>query len=244
MTEKTERFYVRWFDEDSPRLDQFGLLLALTFVAVVVKALIDIRDPAESVGQTLAAGLVTVLGGATLALAMRAAGVHRRIRRFVDVFVWIAVIGIIVLLVVELAGDPSRVDEEAGAPSVVWLLMAALAPVAVVLRLVRHRRVTTGTLYGSIAAYLLISNAFYFAFLTADRLSSTPYFGTEESTTAFMYFSLTTITTLGYGDLAPQTDVGRLLATSEAVIGQVYLVTFVALVVGLFVQHRQSRMDD
>jgi hypothetical protein len=49
-----------------------------------------------------------------------------------------------------------------------------------------------------------------------------------------MYFSLTTIATLGYGDFVPVTEVGRLAAMSEAVIGQVYLVTFVAMVVSRF----------
>jgi voltage-gated potassium channel Kch len=60
----------------------------------------------------------------------------------------------------------------------------------------------------------------------------------EESTTSFMYFSLVTVTTLGYGDLSPVTDWARLLATTEAVIGQVYLVTVVAMLVGLFAQQR------
>ena len=54
-----------------------------------------------------------------------------------------------------------------------------------------------------------------------------------------MYFSLTSITTLGYGDLAAVSPAGRLLATTEAVIGQVYLVTFVAMIVGLIVEQRQ-----
>jgi hypothetical protein len=55
-----------------------------------------------------------------------------------------------------------------------------------------------------------------------------------------MYFSLTTITTTGYGDLTAQTDVGRTLAMAEAVIGQIYLVTFVAMLVGLFIAGRRT----
>ncbi len=46
-----------------------------------------------------------------------------------------------------------------------------------------------------------------------------------------LYFSFTTLTTLGYGDLTPAGDVGRMLAITEALIGQVYLVTIVALIV-------------
>jgi hypothetical protein len=59
-----------------------------------------------------------------------------------------------------------------------------------------------------------------------------------------MYFSLVTITTLGYGDLAAVEPLGRLLTTIEAVIGQVYLVTFVAMIVGLMVEQRQRRTDE
>jgi voltage-gated potassium channel Kch len=59
-----------------------------------------------------------------------------------------------------------------------------------------------------------------------------------------MYFSLTTITTVGYGDLTAQTHLGRLLANSEAVIGQVYLVTFVAMIVGLRAQAWRNRSGD
>jgi Ion channel len=41
---------------------------------------------------------------------------------------------------------------------------------------------------------------------------------------------------VGYGDLAPASDVGRLLAALEALLGQVFLVTFVALLVGLLAE--------
>ena len=59
-----------------------------------------------------------------------------------------------------------------------------------------------------------------------------------------MYFSLTTITTVGYGDLTAQGNLGRLLANSESVIGQVYLVTFVAMIVGLRAQAWRNRSGD
>ena len=69
---------------------------------------------------------------------------------------------------------------------------------------------------------------------TLDALASTRFFGQEVSTTTYMYFSLITISTVGYGDFAAVTEVGRMAAASEAVIGQVYLVTFVALIVARF----------
>ncbi|MEP6622954.1 MAG: potassium channel family protein, partial [Acidimicrobiia bacterium] len=47
----------------------------------------------------------------------------------------------------------------------------------------------------------------------------------------FVYFSFTTLTTTGYGDLTSRLDLGRMLAISEALLGQLYLVSVVALLV-------------
>jgi hypothetical protein len=48
----------------------------------------------------------------------------------------------------------------------------------------------------------------------------------------YLYFSFATLTTVGYGDLTAAGDLGRMLAVSEALTGQLYLVTVVALLVG------------
>jgi len=62
----------------------------------------------------------------------------------------------------------------------------------------------------------------FFAF--ADRASAADY----------MYFSFSTLATLGYGDLMARTNLGRMLAVTEALCGQMYLVTVVALLVSNF----------
>jgi ion channel len=55
-----------------------------------------------------------------------------------------------------------------------------------------------------------------------------------------MYLSMTTMSTLGIGDIAPTTEVSRLLVSSEAVLGQVFLVTIVAIVVSQFAGTRRK----
>jgi hypothetical protein len=57
-----------------------------------------------------------------------------------------------------------------------------------------------------------------------------------------VYFSYVTLATLGYGDYTAEGSVGRGFAISEALLGQLYLVTVVALLVGRFGQ-RKERMQ-
>jgi hypothetical protein len=51
----------------------------------------------------------------------------------------------------------------------------------------------------------------------------------------FRYFSLVTITTVGYGDITPLGPGARAFANLEAVVGQLYLVILVAWLVGMHV---------
>ena len=44
-----------------------------------------------------------------------------------------------------------------------------------------------------------------------------------------IYFSLVTLTTVGYGDLTMRTDLTRIMAAMEALLGQIYLITAVGL---------------
>jgi hypothetical protein len=47
-----------------------------------------------------------------------------------------------------------------------------------------------------------------------------------------VYFSFTSMTTTGYGDLTPATPAGRAISVLEMLIGQIYLVTIISLLVG------------
>jgi hypothetical protein len=55
--------------------------------------------------------------------------------------------------------------------------------------------------------------------------------GSLEAST-FQYFSFITLTTVGFGDVLAVTNFTRMLVAMQAVFGQVFLVTVVALVVG------------
>ena len=180
--------------------------------------------------------LASLLVGATLLLALRASGLSRRPQRIADLVVIVIVSSVSFLAVVTSFTDV--VPPPTSAAPILVVLLAIVAPMAIIRRLVQHREVTRGTLLGAISGYLLLPIAFFYVFIASTSIVGAPFFGDPQPTTSYMYFSLTTITTTGYGDLTAASPLGRLLAMAEAVTGQVYLVTFVAMLVGLFAANR------
>jgi hypothetical protein len=121
---------------------------------------------------------------------------------------------------------------------VVGALVVLVVPVVVahgVFHGIRTRgRVTLEAAYGALCIYLLVGMLFAFCFGAVAVLQHGPLFsnGTEGDLQDHLYFSFITITTTGYGDLAPAGDLARSLSILEALIGQLYLVTVVAVIVG------------
>ncbi|HSF17602.1 MAG TPA: potassium channel family protein [Vicinamibacteria bacterium] len=104
------------------------------------------------------------------------------------------------------------------------------------------RTVTMNTVYGAACAYLLIGllwAGFYRlvfwvdpgAFRMPESISGDP----QALIDSLGYFSYVTLTTLGYGDIAPVNPIARALAVVEAVIGQLYVGILIARMVGLHI---------
>jgi hypothetical protein len=146
----------------------------------------------------------------------------------------------IVVAIVAVAGSAAAVlgTQQAGTDSsrLVSLLMVALAPAVIVDGLRKHYRaggfVTRETMFGVLCIYLLIGAFFSTAFGAIQALGEHDFFASGSGDTAdFLYFSFSTLTTTGYGDLVAGSNLGRSLAITEALIGQIYLVTVVAVIV-------------
>lgn len=226
------------FDDRSRALDRFGLLLIVTIASIVILMLVDVGPRVTGTSGRWESAFASLLVGATLLLALRASGLNGRLQRVADIVVVLVVLSVSFLALASLFNDATP-RPAASAPLIV-VFLAVLAPLAVIRRLVQHRVVTRGTLLGAISGYLLIPIAFFYLYLSVSISQGTPFFGTPQPSTTYMYFSLTTITTTGYGDLTAQTELGRLMAMAEAVSGQIYLVTFVAMLVGLFIAGRSA----
>ena len=112
--------------------------------------------------------------------------------------------------------------------------------------ILRTTQVTTEALFAVASVYLLFALIWAIAYGITETLDpeafSVPLGGeapgwlsgeTGRSDGHLTYFSFVTLTTLGYGDIAPASDLARLLAMMEATLGQLFLVIVVARLVGL-----------
>jgi hypothetical protein len=86
---------------------------------------------------------------------------------------------------------------------------------------------------GAVCVYVLIGLLFVFTYGLIATVSSSDFFaqGTDGTRSLRLYFSFVTLATLGYGDYTPAQELGRTLAIVEALFGQLYLVTVIALLV-------------
>jgi hypothetical protein len=127
---------------------------------------------------------------------------------------------------------------------IVTALLVALAPLAilrgVVLGVRQQGAVTLHTMFGVLCIYLLLGMLFSYAYALVGDAQSEPFFalGISADISDYLYFSFATLTTVGYGDLAAATDLGRSVAITEALIGQIYLVTVGAVIVGSLSRRR------
>ena len=214
---------------------RLGGLLALILVSLIFQ--LSVPDTA---GSRL---VVVLLQGATLLVALVASGARRVVVRVAAVVVAISM----ATAVAALFGDS---DLSPTSSRLVTLLLVGLAPVAIAIGIVRdvkaQRAVTLRTMFGVLCIYLLIGMFFSFCFHVIQQLSDEPFFAKNVSgnVSEFLYYSFTALTTTGFGDFTAGNNLGRSLSITEALIGQIYLVTVVALIVGNLRPRRRDGVTD
>ena len=116
-------------------------------------------------------------------------------------------------------------------------------PLIIVMRFRRNLHVNIQSVLGAVCIYLVIGIAYANVDSALGHLTGQPFFAEAPAVTSsqFMYFSMVTLCTVGYGDLTPETAGGRALAVSEALMGQLYLVTVISLLVSNFGRARQPQ---
>ena len=211
-------------DSDSTiprRRERYGLLLGAIILAFLVQGISTPTNWEEVV--------VSVLLGITLLLALWTADAKPIVMRVVAV----VIAAVIVVSIAETAsGSPNG-----GATRIANALLVALAPPAIVLGVVRtlraRQQVTLEAVFGVLCVYLLLGMFFAFVYGSIDHFGGSPFFagGQPASVANCLYYSFTTLTTVGYGDLTSRSNLGHTLSVSEALLGQIYLVTVVSLIV-------------
>lgn len=102
-------------------------------------------------------------------------------------------------------------------------------------------RVTRNVIYAAVIVYLLMGLLWADLYQLLYHLQPDAFeiagIQTADPNRVFVYYSYVTLTTLGYGDISPLTDLGYSMAVLEAVIGQLYLTVLVARLVGLHIAH-------
>jgi hypothetical protein len=206
---------------DEDQWPRYGLLLTAVVASVAVQGIVA----PGAVQQIVVAALL----GIALVLAFRIARASRAIVTVAWILATAAIAVAVLRALTDAVGD--------GEARVINAIVVASVPPAVILGVVRNlrasRAVTVPAVMGVLALYMLIGMLFAFVFGAIDRLGGDPFFadGAAASVATCLYYSFTTLATVGYGDLTARTDLGHTLSIFEALAGQIYLVTVVSLIV-------------
>ncbi|HSS34454.1 MAG TPA: potassium channel family protein [Solirubrobacterales bacterium] len=226
----------RWVERAERIRDAFGLVLALVLITYVLTSLLADH------GWT--AVLICLSTTATSVVALTSSHVKHR---FVRLAIWLSLLSL-ALTVVEAAGGGRTWLNLAAS---IQVLLLAIAMGAVLRRVVSAPEVGARTILGALSVYTVLGLLFTYVYGTIARIQDSPFFEGHPHTHGgdFLFFSYTTLTTTGFGDLVPGGQPGRMISGIEMMIGQIFLVTLVAGLVSLWrpgegLRKRQQRRSD
>ena len=125
------------------------------------------------------------------------------------------------------------------------LIVFAFAVISILTFIFSEQMVTRQTISAAVAVYLLLALMWSFIYRLIENLYpasfAVAHAKLQDAYNIYLYFSLVTITTLGYGDITPIGSQAVSLAVLEAITGQIYLVVVVAWFVGLYVSRKSKQ---
>ena len=203
--------------------DAYGLVLLLIIITFVVMMTL----PPEGWGGRVAA---VAIAGLTAIVAFTSSDV-RSVR--VRLAVVIASVAIAAAAVAAAISSDRLLGLALGAVAI----MLAIAAVTILRRvIVGAREVDFRTILGAISVFTLLGLLFSFLYFAFSRWSHDPFFAGHVAARSsdYLFFSYTTLTTTGYGNLVPAGTLGQSFAVLEMLVGQIFLVTLVAGLVSLW----------
>jgi Ion channel len=211
----------RWLRRAEQFTDAFGLVFGLVLLTYVLVSLLGTG------GWAGVAVMLAVSATSVFALTSSYSPPH-----YVHLAIYLGAAGLVLALIAAISGDKFWL--EIGGLIQVLLLAAAMA--AVLVRVVGTPEVSIRTILGALSVYTVLGLLFAFIFEAIGRFQSGPFFENHPVLhhSDYIFFSYTTLTTTGYGDLVPGGQPGRMLAGIEMLLGQIFLVTLVAGLVAVW----------
>jgi hypothetical protein len=207
-----------WMEARMPGYRYGGVLVLLAMTFVVMAA-----GPPDGYTRVF----TVVLQGLTLIAALLASRVSRHLFRLAALVTLVSFVAAIASVFVGSSNEPN------GVFFILNVLLVATVPWVIARALWQRGVIDIHTVMGAICIYVLLGMMFAFVYAANDAMQSGAFFVQTGHATApdFLYFSFITQTTVGYGDYTAKGDLGRALAVLEALGGQLYLVTVIAVLV-------------
>jgi hypothetical protein len=198
--------------------DSYGLVLIFIIVSYAL---------AVSLNGSWAPSVVLLAQIVTVWFALRTSNAKRGVLMLAGGLLLVAGVVGIVALFVGTAQHPLTLA------FVVSCVLYTIAPISIVRHIAFRQAVDEETMLGAICAYLLIGMAFAFLYVAIGRFQATPFFGSNGDGTISqdLFFTFTTLSTTGYGNLVPAGQPGQSLAVAEMILGQLFLITAVGKIV-------------
>jgi len=121
-------------------------------------------------------------------------------------------------------------------PLLVYALFLLMSIVLLISKMFSASKVNTDTIAGGISVYLLFGflwTIFYYAIYLFDQKAFN--FPSQFNASSLFYFSFSTLTTVGFGDIYPVNKLAMSLSNLEAIVGQMYIAIFISRLVGLHI---------
>lgn len=210
-----------WLGRAERVRDAFGLVLASVLLTYVLASLLANRS--------WGAAVLCAATSTTSIIALTSSHARPGLIRGA---LWLS--GATILLAALGAAADSRLWLNVATVIQVGVLTVAMA--AVLRRVLMAPEVGSRTILGALSVYAVLGILFTFVYGFVERIQGGPFFEghAHPSGGDFLFFSYTTLTTTGYGNLVPGAQPGRMIAGIEMMIGQIFLVTLVAGLVSLW----------
>ncbi len=118
----------------------------------------------------------------------------------------------------------------------IYVMFLYMAIILIGKRISKEKSVTSDTFRGGFCMYLFIGTLFYLLYQNISLLDPKAFLYSVERRGIYklMYYSFTTLTTLGYGDIVPLNRLAMVLSNLESIIGILFPAVFIARLVSLY----------